>query len=43
MLSTTKALSTLLTMEWIKIFTEWITYPIVAVSLSITPALLRSP
>ena len=28
----TKALSTLLTMEWIKIFTEWITYPIIAVS-----------
>jgi len=27
----TKALSTLLTMEWIKIFTEWITYPIIAV------------
>jgi len=29
----TKALSTLLTMEWIKIFTEWITYPIVAILL----------
>ena len=28
----TKALSTLLTMEWIKIFAEWITYPIIAVS-----------
>ena len=28
----TKALSTLLTMEWIKVFTEWITYPIIAVS-----------
>jgi len=28
----TKALSTLLTMEWIKLFTEWITYPIIAVS-----------
>lgn len=29
----TKALSTLLTMEWIKIFTEWITYPIIAILL----------
>jgi len=28
----TKALSTLLTMEWIKVFTEWITYPLIAVS-----------
>lgn len=27
----TKGVSTLLTMEWIKIFTEWITYPILAV------------
>lgn len=25
----TKALSTLITMEWIRVFTEWITYPIV--------------
>ena len=28
----TKAFSTLLTMEWFEIFTEWITYPIIAVS-----------
>ncbi len=28
----TKAFSTLLTMEWFEIFTEWITYPVVAVS-----------
>jgi len=34
----TKALSTLLTMEWIKIFTEWITYPIIAVSCLYYPA-----
>jgi len=27
----TKAFSTLLTMEWFEIFTEWITYPVVAV------------
>ncbi|TFK43367.1 magnesium transporter NIPA-domain-containing protein [Crucibulum laeve] len=27
----TKALSTLLTMEWIDIFTKWITYPVLAV------------
>jgi len=27
----TKAISTLLTMEWLEIFTEWITYPIIAV------------
>ncbi len=27
----TKALSTLLTKEWFEIFTEWITYPIIAV------------
>ena len=27
----TKAFSTLLTKEWFEIFTEWITYPIVAV------------
>ncbi|KAH8106309.1 DUF803-domain-containing protein [Cristinia sonorae] len=27
----TKAFSTLLTMEWFEIFTEWITYPIIAV------------
>ena len=48
----TKALSTLLTMEWIKIFTEWITYPIIAVSsvyhsypisLPYTPSLLDPP
>ncbi|KAI0698636.1 magnesium transporter NIPA-domain-containing protein [Cytidiella melzeri] len=29
----TKALSTLLTMEWFEIFTEWITYPVIAVLL----------
>lgn len=34
----TKALSTLLTMEWIKIFTEWITYPVIAVSCLHHPA-----
>ena len=28
----TKAVSTLLTMEWFEIFTEWITYPVIAVS-----------
>lgn len=28
----TKALSTLLTLEWLDIFTEWITYPVIAVS-----------
>lgn len=33
----TKAISTLLTKEWMKIVTEWITYPILAVS----PATLR--
>ncbi|THH33644.1 hypothetical protein EUX98_g503 [Antrodiella citrinella] len=27
----TKAISTLLTMEWFEIFTEWITYPIIAI------------
>ena len=27
----TKAFSTLLTKEWFQIFTEWITYPIIAV------------
>ncbi|TCD66821.1 hypothetical protein EIP91_000899 [Steccherinum ochraceum] len=27
----TKAISTLLTMEWFEIFTEWITYPVIAV------------
>ena len=27
----TKALSTLLTLEWIDIFTKWITYPLIAV------------
>ncbi|KAJ3485017.1 hypothetical protein NLI96_g5248 [Meripilus lineatus] len=29
----TKAVSTLLTMEWFEIFTEWITYPVIAVLL----------
>lgn len=28
----TKAISTLLTKEWVKMVTEWITYPILAVS-----------
>ena len=27
----TKAVSTLLTMEWLQIFKEWITYPVIAV------------
>jgi len=30
----TKALSTLLTMEWIEMFTKWITYPTILVSLT---------
>ena len=30
----TKAFSTLLTMEWLEIFTEWITYPVIAVSFT---------
>ncbi len=30
----TKAISTLLTMEWFEIFTEWITYPVILVSLA---------
>ncbi|KAI0952553.1 hypothetical protein AcV7_008314 [Taiwanofungus camphoratus] len=30
----TKALSTLLTLEWLDIFTEWITYPVIAVLVS---------
>ena len=34
----TKAVSTLLTMEWFEIFKEWITYPVIAVG-SIRPAL----
>lgn len=29
----TKAVSTLLTLEWFEIFKEWITYPVIAVSL----------
>lgn len=32
----TKAFSTLLTEEWFQIFTEWITYPVLAVSMSLT-------
>lgn len=28
----TKAISTLLTKEWVKMVTEWVTYPILAVS-----------
>ena len=38
----TKALSTLLTMEWVRLFTDWIAYPTIAVG-SIhhpTPSLL---
>lgn len=29
----TKAVSTLLTMEWFEMFTEWITYPVIVVRL----------
>jgi len=29
----TKAISTLLTLEWFEIFTEWITYPVIAILL----------
>lgn len=30
----TKALSTLITLEWYGIFTEWITYPLILVSIN---------
>jgi hypothetical protein len=30
----TKGISTLLTLEWIDMFTEWITYPVILVSES---------
>jgi hypothetical protein len=39
----TKAISTLLTKEWVKMVTEWVTYPILAVSpvtLHMDPALI---
>jgi len=29
----TKAVSTLLTMEWIEMFTKWIIYPVILVSI----------
>ena len=37
----TKALSTLLTLEWFQIFKEWITYPVVAVCQYPPPLPLR--
>lgn len=36
----TKGISTLLTLQWIEMFTEWITYPVIAVCISKSPLVL---